>query len=108
MTPWIAAQSGSTPTARSGTPVTQAKADTPHYENILYLGLLVGGIVLLVVLVKWAASISKWVFAAVLFLAISLYMAHSLYYRTEPAFLTPLFDVLAEFFPTVDYVRPER
>jgi Flp pilus assembly protein TadB len=93
--------------SRQASPDPKAKSSGPHWENLVYIGLAVGGFILAILLFRWAIRISKWVFMAVLFVAGSIWVAFTLYHRTEPKFLTPVFDVLAQWLPTKDYVAPD-
>lgn len=84
-----------------------ASQSSMRWENLLFIALIVAGVVVLLLLLRWALQVSKLVFFIALFLTLSLWGLHTLYYRTEPEWLTPVFDVLAEFFPTKDYMQPD-
>ena len=66
-----------------------------------------GGLIAVILAIRWALRISKWVFLAALFVGGGIWTAYTLYNRTEPKFLTPIFDVLAEWLPTKDYAKPD-
>jgi hypothetical protein len=103
----LLAQASPSAQTRTSQPAKPVGSEGPHWENLIYIAAGIVGLVVLILILRWAVRISKWLFLAVLFIVGGIWTVHTLYNRTEPAWLTPVFDVLAEWLPTKDYVAPD-
>jgi hypothetical protein len=64
------------------------------------IGIGVLGLILVVVVLRKLLGINKFVLGGAAFIAAGLIWFNWIYHRTEPKFLTPLFDRIAPFFPS--------
>jgi hypothetical protein len=64
------------------------------------LGACVLGVILVVIIFRKVLKINKFVLGGVLFIGGGLIWFNWIYHRTEPAFLTPLINRIAPFFPS--------
>lgn len=79
----------------------------PHWENLVYLGGIIVGVIVAILLLRAAIRISRWFFLAAFIVFGGIWATNALYNRTEPAWLTPLFNTLSEWLPTKDYQRAD-
>lgn len=71
------------------------------------IALLVLAILVVALIVRALLRVNKWLALAAILLVGSIYMLNMLYTRSEPTWLTPMFDKLALFFPTQEKKRNE-
>ena len=64
------------------------------------VGAVVGGIIVIAILLRKLMNVNKFVLGGVIFVGGGVIWFNMLYNRTEPKFLTPLFDRIAPFFPS--------
>jgi hypothetical protein len=85
-----------------------AQTTNPALEKIeriphaFWLKLAIGvvGLIVFVIVLRKVLAINKFVMGGVIFIGAGVIWFNWLYYRTEPKFLTPLFDRIAPFFPS--------
>ena len=63
-------------------------------------GLVIAGFVIAVILLQRVAHMNKLVLALIVFVTLALVGFTWVYNRNEPAFLTPVVDAIAPFFPS--------
>lgn len=68
----------------------------------LILGGIVLGLILLIVILRKLAHVNKLVLTVVVLFCLSVFFFSWVYERNEPAFMTPVIDKVAPFFPTKD------
>ena len=68
----------------------------------LVLGAIVLGLILLIVLLRKLAHVNKLVLTIVVLFAMSVFFFSWVYERNEPAFMTPVIEKIAPFFPAKD------
>ena len=66
----------------------------------LHLGLIALVVIIGIILLKKAAGMNKIVLAILVFVVGTVFFFNWVYQRSEPAFLTPLVDKIAPFFPS--------
>jgi hypothetical protein len=66
----------------------------------LKVGIVIGGIIVFVILMRKLMNVNKFILGGVIFVGGGVLWFNMLYNRTEPKFLTPLFDRIAPFFPS--------
>jgi hypothetical protein len=66
----------------------------------LKVGAVILAIIIVVILLRKLMNVNKFVVGGVIFIGGGVFMINMLYNRTEPKFLTPIFDRIAPFFPT--------
>jgi hypothetical protein len=66
----------------------------------LKLGACVLGVILVVVIFRKVLKINKFLLGGAVFIGLGLVWFNWIYHRTEPAFLTPLVNRIAPFFPS--------
>jgi len=64
------------------------------------LGLVVLGLVVAVIILQKLAGVNKMVLTIVIFVVVTIVGFNWIYERNEPAFLTPVMDKIAPFFPS--------
>jgi hypothetical protein len=64
------------------------------------VGIAVGGVIVLVIVLRKLFSINKFVLGGVVFVGGGIYFFNMVYHRTEPKFMTPFVSKLAQFLPT--------
>ncbi len=64
------------------------------------VGIVIAALIVLVILLRKLMNINKFVMGGVIFIGGGVFMINMLYNRTEPKFLTPIFDKIAPFFPS--------
>ena len=64
------------------------------------LGIAILAIIVVVIVLRKVMQTNKIVMGAVLFIGGGLMFFNWIYYRTEPKFMTPLFNKIAPFFPS--------
>jgi hypothetical protein len=64
------------------------------------VGIVVAALILFVILLRKLMNVNKFVLGGVIFIGGGVFMINMLYNRTEPKFLTPIFDKIAPFFPS--------
>jgi hypothetical protein len=66
----------------------------------LKVGAVILAIIILVIALRKLMNVNKFVVGGIIFVGGGIFWFNMLYNRTEPKFLTPLFDRIAPFFPT--------
>jgi hypothetical protein len=66
----------------------------------LKVGAVILAIIIVVIALRKLMNVNKFVVFGVIFVGGGIFWFNMLYNRTEPKFLTPLFDRIAPFFPT--------
>jgi hypothetical protein len=64
------------------------------------VGLAVAGVIIVVIVLRKLFSINKFVLFGAIFIGGGIYFFNMVYHRTEPKFLTPMVERIAQFFPT--------
>ncbi len=64
------------------------------------LGLVIVGLIIVVIVLRKVLAVNKFVLGGVLFVGGGIFFFNWIYNRTEPAFLTPLVNRIAPFFPS--------
>jgi RsiW-degrading membrane proteinase PrsW (M82 family) len=68
----------------------------------LILGGIIVGLVLLIIILRKLAGVNKLVLTVVVLFCLSVFFFSWVYERNEPAFMTPVIDKVAPFFPAKD------
>jgi MFS superfamily sulfate permease-like transporter len=69
-------------------------------KNLINLGLGILVLLIVVLVVKQARKINKYVLLAIVVVTIAVLGFNWVYQRNEPKFLTPVIDMIAPFFPS--------
>jgi apolipoprotein N-acyltransferase len=80
------------------TPLEKLKQVPPEFW--LKLGLAILAVVVVVIALRKLAQVNKVVLGVVVFVGLTIVGFNWIYERNEPAWATPVVEVLAEFFPS--------
>jgi hypothetical protein len=64
------------------------------------VGIVVAALIVFVILLRKLMNVNKFVMGGIIFVGGGIFMFNMLYNRSEPKFLTPIFDKIAPFFPS--------
>ena len=66
----------------------------------LKVGIVVAALIVFVIVLRKLMNVNKFILGGVIFVGGGVFWFNMLYNRTEPKFMTPLFDRIAPFFPS--------
>lgn len=69
-------------------------------KNLINLGLGILVLLVVVLLIKQARKMNKYVLLAIVVVTVAVLGFNWVYQRNEPKFLTPVIDIIAPFFPS--------
>lgn len=69
-------------------------------KNLINLGLGILVLLVVILLIKQAQKMNKYVLLAIVAVTIAVLGFNWVYQRNEPKFLTPVIDIVAPFFPS--------
>jgi MFS superfamily sulfate permease-like transporter len=69
-------------------------------KSLINLGLGILILLVIVLLIKQARKMNKYVLLAIILVTIAVLSFNWVYQRNEPKFLTPVVDIIAPFFPS--------
>jgi hypothetical protein len=81
---------------------TLDKLETIPRSVWLKLGALILGVIIVIVVLRKVAKMNKLILTLIVLFALTVVGFNWIYERNEPAFLTPVVEKIAPFFPTKD------